>query len=58
MYSLTVAQARKILGKDAEGVSDTDLEKDIEVARLFKDIFFSKEIKSPSRPSTVSPNVP
>lgn len=58
MYSLTVAQARKILGKDAEGVSDTDLEKDIEVARLFKDIFFSKEIKRPSRPSTASPNVP
>lgn len=58
MFTLTVSQARKILGKDAEGISDTDLEKDIETATFFKDIFFSKETKRPSGTTTVSQNVP
>jgi len=58
MSILTIAQARKVLGKDADGVSDTDLEKDIEAATFLKDIFFSKQIKKPSGASTESPNVP
>ncbi len=37
---MTIKSARRILGKDARGVSDADLKRDIETATLLKDIFF------------------
>lgn len=40
MAKLTINQARRILGKDAQGVSDFDLERDIETATLFHDLFY------------------
>jgi len=33
-------KAREVLGKDAEGIPDGQLEKEIEVATLFKNILF------------------
>ena len=40
MLTLTLKQARKILGKDAQNVSDAVLESDIQTATLLKDLFF------------------
>ena len=49
MASLSISQAKRILGKDAHGVSDSDLECDIETATLLRDIFFAQHIKSRNR---------
>lgn len=38
---LTIKEARKILGKLADTISDKELEKEIDSAALLKDIFFS-----------------
>ena len=40
MATLTVKQARAILGKEAQDASDADLERDIEVASMLKELFF------------------
>jgi len=40
MASLTIKQARRLLGKDADNISDALLEKEIEVATFLKDLFF------------------
>ena len=37
---MTLSEARKILGKMAIGMSDTEIEQDIETATLFKELFF------------------
>lgn len=37
---MTVKQARKLLGKEAEGNTDEEIQKDIEVVEFFKDMFF------------------
>lgn len=59
--NLKVSNARKILGKSAKGISDEQLEKDIEIAELLKNLFFDLltnsdklNIKYRSRP----PNMP
>ena len=39
MATLTVNQARRVLGKDAQGASDEELERDIEAAALFFNLF-------------------
>jgi len=39
MKTLTINQARRVLGKDAQGVSDAELERDIEAAALFFNLF-------------------
>lgn len=57
MDSFTVKKARRILGKEARGVSDEELEKDIQTARLFKDLFFNNLIRLRGASQT-SPNVP
>lgn len=49
MASLSINQAKRILGKDAKGVSDHDLEIDIETATLLHDIFFAQFTKSRNR---------
>lgn len=54
---MTIIQARKILGKEAREVSDEQLEKDIQTAILFKDLFFDNLIEQ-KRPTQTSPNVP
>lgn len=46
MAMLTINQARRVLGKDAQGVSDAELERDIETATFLKDLFFADYIKS------------
>lgn len=43
---LTINQARRFLGKNAKGISDEELEKDIEIAELLKNLFFSSVIQS------------
>ena len=39
--SITIKQARKILGKLSENISDDELEKEIKVAELLKIIYFN-----------------
>ncbi|MGI5828421.1 MAG: hypothetical protein ACOX6V_05375 [Patescibacteria group bacterium] len=46
MDTLTIKQARRVLGKDSQGVSDADLMRDIETATLLKDLFFDFHLKS------------
>ena len=46
MTTLTVNQARRVLGKDAQGVSDEELERDIEVAALFFNLFIDFRTKN------------
>lgn len=48
MAALTINQARRILGKDAHGVSDAELEHDIQVATLFHDLFFGFFLRTES----------
>lgn len=37
---MTVAQARKILGSISDQMTDEEIQKDIETATLFKELFF------------------
>jgi hypothetical protein len=50
---MTVSQARKLLGKDALLISDEDIQQDIEVAEMLKNLFFDNMINS-SASSTAS----
>ena len=43
---MTTDEARKILGDDSANVSDEVIQKEIETAELFKNIFFSFSPKS------------
>lgn len=52
MSSLTILKARKLLGKLAEGTSDEELAKEIEMAELFKTIFFS-QLKSSKKSEVI-----
>lgn len=45
MAKLTVARARKILGKLSESISDEEIEKDINVAEMLKNLFFNQYLK-------------
>jgi hypothetical protein len=58
MATLTVKQVRRILGKDAQGVSDADLERDIDVVMFLKNIFFDYYRKVRTNPSNTIPKVP
>lgn len=51
-------EARKLLGKDAENVSDFELQQDIETAELLKDIFFDQQTIKTIKPIQISPKVP
>jgi len=42
---MTVQQAKRVLGKEANNMSDEELEKEIEIANLLKELFFDKIIK-------------
>lgn len=46
MATLTVNQARRVLGKDAQGVTDAELERDIEAAALFFNLFIDFRTKN------------
>jgi hypothetical protein len=37
---MTPSQARRVLGKEVQNVSDEDLEQDIQAAELLKNFFF------------------
>jgi len=39
---MTINQARKILGKDALNLTDQEVERDMQTAELFKNLFFNK----------------
>lgn len=39
--SMTIKQARKLLGKMADSVSDEELKKEIETANLLKEFYFN-----------------
>jgi hypothetical protein len=57
---MTTKEARKLLGKEAKGVSDVLLEKEIEAAELFKNLFFELVTHAHKTPKTGRPlsNVP
>jgi hypothetical protein len=55
---MTTNEAKKLLGKDSRDVSDIDLKRDIELATLFKDIFFNNLIKSRKQDSKKLYNMP
>ena len=42
--SITLKQARKLLGKMAENITDEELDKEIKVAELLKAIYFNTTI--------------
>ena len=42
---MTIKEARKILGANAKGLSDEDLQRDINTATMLKDLFFDELIK-------------
>jgi hypothetical protein len=46
MKTVTVNQARRLLGKDAQGISDEELESDIEAAALFCSLFIDFRTKN------------
>jgi hypothetical protein len=61
MQTLTIKQARTILGTTADAVPDAVLENYIETATLLKDIFFTtyrNEKKKPELTCYSKPNVP
>lgn len=45
MAKLTITQAKKILGKAAEGISDEQLEQDIRAAELLKNLYFQQVLR-------------
>ena len=45
MAKLTIARARKILGKVPDNVTDEEIEKDIKVVEMFKNLFYSQYLK-------------
>ena len=45
---MTIRQARQILGKLANNISDVELERDIKVAELLKNLYFQKVVKEAS----------
>ena len=55
MASLTVVQARKILGRLADGVSDEQILSDLRAAELFKNLFFDQlQVESAKQPVEAS----
>ena len=55
MNTLTLKGARKILGKSANGVSDEQLQKDIDAATLLKDFFFDTYLKDRKKTVKLAP---
>ena len=56
--SLTIKGAKKVLGISGIGVSDDQIEKDIEAAILLKNLFFEKLREAQKKTSVGLPNVP
>lgn len=55
MANLTIKQARRVLGKDAQGVSDAELERDIEAAALFFNLFMDMWTKNRKKLAKTAP---
>ncbi len=55
MKTLTLKSARKVLGKAAQGVSDDQLQKEIEAATLLKDFFFDTYLKERKKTMKLTP---
>ncbi len=43
---MDIKEAKKILGSEADGISNEQLEKEIDTANLLKNIFFSLQKKA------------
>lgn len=56
--SFSIKKARRILGKAAQGISDEQIQKEIDAAGLLKDLFFDNLLKVKKKPSQTLPNVP
>jgi len=46
---MTIKEARKILKSKAKKISDKEIIKDIEIATLFKDLFFNNLMKNDNK---------
>ena len=58
-FDMTVKEARKIIGKDAENLSDQEVVRDIEVAEFLKNLFFTKLLNKKNKiAGNVIPNMP
>lgn len=55
MNTLTLKNARKVLGKSANGVSDEQLQKEIDAATLLKDFFFDSYLKDKKKIVKLTP---
>lgn len=55
---MTINEARKILGVLSDNISDDEIERDIEAARLLKDLFFEQLKKTRKKGIVTLPNVP
>jgi len=58
MQTLTIKQAKTILGATADAVPDSVLENYIETATLLKDIFFTSYRNGNKKPEMTSYNEP
>lgn len=56
--TLTVKQARKILGIGAKSLSDKEIGREIQLAILLKELFFSQLLISPRYSSKEIQNMP
>jgi hypothetical protein len=56
--TMTIKQARKIIGVLSDNISDDEIERDIEAATLLKDLFFEKLKKTHKKGVVALPNVP
>jgi hypothetical protein len=58
MKKYTIRKARRILGKSANGISDEQIQKDIDVAIILKEMFFDMQMRAKKKSSQTAPNVP
>lgn len=54
----SIKKAKRVLGKVAKGISDEQLQKDIDTATLLKELFFDNLLNKKKKASQTSPNVP
>jgi hypothetical protein len=55
---MTTEQARKVLGYEADNLTDEEIRSDIDTADLFKELFFNNLIKSRKQDSKKLYNMP
>lgn len=53
---MTIKRARQILGKDADGITDAELEKEIKTAEVLKNLYLQKIVKKFPCKGSLKPN--